>query len=107
NPSSMIAALYNFCEMSGEKFFVLGDMYELGEHSIDEHQAIINLLETLDLTEGILVGKIFSGLNTKHRTFESVQDADKYLKRRNLANMIILVKGSRGVKLEDLKSTLS
>ena len=44
NPTSMRAAILNFAQMEvPEKTLILGDMFELGAQSEEEHQNIVNL----------------------------------------------------------------
>ena len=106
NPTSMKAAIENFAEMQGDKVFILGDMFELGDSAKEEHQGIVNLLESLDLKTGMLIGNHFKETDTSLRTFESAESAMSYIKGLNLSNKLILIKGSRGVKLEQLKPIL-
>ena len=60
NPTSMAAALENFKGLRSDrkKLVILGDMRELGETSLTEHEAIVNLVKTLGL-DAILVGEEF------------------------------------------------
>jgi UDP-N-acetylmuramoyl-tripeptide--D-alanyl-D-alanine ligase len=45
NPSSMNVAIANFLQIDKtEKVVILGDMFELGNQSIEEHKAIVDLL---------------------------------------------------------------
>jgi len=100
NPTSMQAAIENFANLNmNNKCLILGDMLELGEDSIAEHQAILNLLHQKKLMDYYLVGPIFKSLSSM-RSFENSKDAKVYLEAANLYNKTILLKGSRGIKLE-------
>lgn len=102
NPSSMQAAIENFSAMLAEnKMLVLGDMLELGEESIEEHKALIHLLQEKNLTDYILVGPIFSSLQKEKSFLTSVQ-AFEFFKTNPVKNKTILIKGSRGIALEEV-----
>jgi len=117
NPTSMRAALDNFLQIEApHKLAILGDMLELGEDSLSEHQAIINFCESNHL-ETIFIGSIFYTLKNRHALFfASVEDCNNYLTspsnfegvagasgRGSLyQNKLILLKGSRGIHLENV-----
>ena len=104
NPSSMVAALDNFNAMKGEnKIVILGDMFELGDQSYNEHQAIVGLINSLNFSSVYFVGEHFSkhGLTSKSEFFfKNRDDLNKHLKSLSINNSLILVKGSRGMSLE-------
>ena len=103
NPTSMRAAIDNFAAMKMKnKFLILGDMLELGEESEKEHLHVLDLLKEKELSDTILVGNIFSSLASdyKYDAFKSVEDLLVYLEKSVLKNKYILIKGSRGIKLE-------
>ncbi|MRT91788.1 UDP-N-acetylmuramoyl-tripeptide--D-alanyl-D-alanine ligase [Ancylomarina sp. 16SWW S1-10-2] len=103
NPTSMSAAIENFATMKMKnKFLILGDMLELGEESEKEHLNLLDLLDKKELSDTLLVGHIFSNLSSiyKFKAFEKVDDLIIYLEELNLKNKYILIKGSRGIKLE-------
>ena len=108
NPTSMAAAIENFSLMSADnKYFVLGDMLELGEESLTEHKAIIQLLKDKGLTEGVLVGAEFQ--QTQDDSFPTLannEEASKHIAAAGLENALVLIKGSRGIKLEVVKEVL-
>ncbi|MFO7719446.1 MAG: UDP-N-acetylmuramoyl-tripeptide--D-alanyl-D-alanine ligase [Gillisia sp.] len=104
NPTSMTAALESFHTYPAEnKTLILGDMFELGETSAQEHQEIVNLIETMSFNRVFLVGSNFNNSNPKNETiekFESFADLAEKIKETNFHNSYILVKGSRGMALE-------
>ena len=60
NPTSMNAALDNFSLMKGDnKIVVLGDMFELGDESFNEHKAVIDLVNSLNFSSTYYVGQHF------------------------------------------------
>lgn len=105
NPTSMQAALESFAKMeASKKMIIIGDMYELGSESEQAHQKILQLIKDLSFDKVLVVGNLFS----KHReNFEftflnSANEAKEWLRNQNLKDCTILVKGSRGVKLETI-----
>jgi len=108
NPTSMKAALINFGQMTVEhKVLIIGDMFELGENSKEEHQNIIQLIEQYQFDRVILVGTRF--METKHH-FISFPGTQQLLENSVLLNEInnsyVLIKGSRGIKLEQIVPAL-
>ncbi|MBS1580807.1 MAG: UDP-N-acetylmuramoyl-tripeptide--D-alanyl-D-alanine ligase [Bacteroidetes bacterium] len=108
NPSSMKAALENFAGIRTDrpKLAILGDMLELGAESAAEHQRIVDLLGTLGL-EAMLVGPEFQRTSgdgpTRHA---SAQAALAALEQQRPEGRLLLVKGSRGIKLETVVPAL-
>jgi len=101
NPTSMHAAIQNFGLMEVEqKLLILGDMLELGEQADKEHQQIVELLESFQLHNVLLVGKLFSKTKNQFNCFETVDDLIQYIEKQDITNNYILIKGSRGIKLE-------
>jgi UDP-N-acetylmuramoyl-tripeptide--D-alanyl-D-alanine ligase len=107
NPTSMEMALRNLSGMTAQhKFFVIGDMLEVGESSKAEHQSIVDLATDLEL-DGILVGKEFSKIQSSpYPAFADSDEAISFLKERELYLTTILLKGSRGIRLEKVESIL-
>lgn len=110
NPTSMKVALEHFLSKSDkDQLVILGDMFELGEYSKIEHQAIIKLLKSNDTNcMAILVGKAFYELKTddSFQYFEKTEDCYAYLKTEPIKKKSILIKGSRSMKLESLTELL-
>ncbi|MDR2907775.1 MAG: UDP-N-acetylmuramoyl-tripeptide--D-alanyl-D-alanine ligase [Bacteroidales bacterium] len=108
NPTSMAAALQSFAELNiNRKFFILGDMLELGTNSLLEHQRIFSLVQKLNLHEGIFVGPIFQTLSCGSMSaFENAEAARECLRQKTLNDYTILIKGSRGIHLETITDVL-
>lgn len=105
NPSSMRAALQNFAaEAQGPQTVILGDMLELGETTAVEHLDIARLAQSLAFAKIVLVGEHFSAaakaLGLAH--FSNVQEVSSTLDWSALGGTEMLIKGSRGMKLEQL-----
>jgi UDP-N-acetylmuramoyl-tripeptide--D-alanyl-D-alanine ligase len=106
NPSSMKAAIENFDRLAKKnKAIILGDMFELGEESIDEHTALGKLLSNCKFQKIILCGK-----NMKYAAeqlpsviyFETKPELIDYLQKNKISDYSILIKGSRGMGLETI-----
>lgn len=110
NPSSMSAALNSFASLKGNnKCVILGDMRELGEKEIEEHEQVLILIKELKLSNIILIGPVFSSLslqNSSFRSFIDVPSCLSYLKSNAIEGKVILIKGSRGMKLESIVPAL-
>ncbi|RMZ59545.1 UDP-N-acetylmuramoyl-tripeptide--D-alanyl-D-alanine ligase [Chryseobacterium nematophagum] len=102
NPSSMAASLKNFITFNGSKTIIIGDMLELGEESMKEHQNILKMAEDLGFNEIITVGQHFKKVNLSKGAFESTSELIEYLKLNKIQSENILLKASRGVSLEKL-----
>lgn len=100
NPSSMTSALESFVEIQKDlKTVILGDMLELGNEGISEHQRILTFCHENKL-QYITVGPIFKSLNAKG--FTNTQELIEHWSAIGLENHLILLKGSRGIALEKL-----
>lgn len=103
NPTSMTAAILNFKTICGEHPLpILGDMRELGKDSEAEHRKICDLLWANGFREALLVGPCFSQYNEhpEYLTFTTVDDLTSYLQAHPIEGKTLLVKGSRGIRLE-------
>ena len=112
NPDSMKASV-EFCsevECTGKKVFVLADMLELGDESEKAHKEIAELVEKSSADYVIFFGeemsKAKSFVTSKKLDVISTKDDDavdfvaKKLKEFCSKDDIVLLKGSRGMKLE-------
>lgn len=110
NPTSMNAALDNFAHVQADrKIVMLGDMLELGEDSSMEHRAVADKLKGMELDMIILVGKEFSSVVSKGDgvlCFETSADAALWLSSHEVSDAAVLVKGSRGIRMEKLVDVL-
>lgn len=99
NPTSMKAALENFAAMNSHrpKLAILGDMRELGSESEAEHRSIIALVKSLGL-QARYVGPEFKAVNEE--AIATANDLLSELQQQPVREHLILVKGSRGIKLE-------
>ena len=112
NPASMEAALAALVSLRSDNrsIAVLGDMLELGKVAVDAHRAIgataarlgVDLVITVGpLAKHIGEGAVDAGM-PKDRVFEagSHAEAAALLKQRSRPGDAVLIKGSRGMKME-------
>lgn len=102
NPTSMKAALENLKVMDVKnKMTILGDMFEIGETSTEEHQKIVHLLEDFKFDKALVCGENFAQCQTTTvKAFKTFEELKNYVKKLELKNTTLLIKGSRGMKLE-------
>lgn len=107
NPTSMQAAILNFAQMEVEhKTLILGDMLELGEQSAKEHQNVVDLLQQNKFETVLLVGKEFKNTFNSYKIFDEVTELIAFLEENPINENYILIKGSRGIKLEKVLTSL-
>ncbi|MDR1756581.1 MAG: UDP-N-acetylmuramoyl-tripeptide--D-alanyl-D-alanine ligase [Culturomica sp.] len=110
NPGSMRAALESFAEVKApHKMVILGEMKELGAESETAHSEIVALLTEKKFDEALLVGNHFEhccNSCTFIRYFEHTEALADYLGAHRPENSFILVKGSRGNRLEQMMDYL-
>jgi UDP-N-acetylmuramoyl-tripeptide--D-alanyl-D-alanine ligase len=103
NPTSMAAALINFEQFDApRKVVVLGSMKELGPLSNEEHKLLTSKLSSSSFDRVFLIGAEFRKTGTDFPIFENTDEFIAYLSEHPLKNYAILVKGSRGNRLEAL-----
>jgi len=108
NPSSMKAAINSVLEKEDQPLFILGDMLELGHKSDSFHQEVIQMLIDLKVKDVILVGETFTKVakEISYMSYEAVQDLIEADILGDISNRTIVVKASRGVKLEKVMTFL-
>ena len=102
NPTSMAAALENFCMIKADKkMLILGDMRELGEVSQAEHKRIVEDLRKYGFTDVWLVGEEFAkaAAGSGFRLFPDVDAVNKALESEPVNGLTILIKGSNSMGL--------
>jgi UDP-N-acetylmuramoyl-tripeptide--D-alanyl-D-alanine ligase len=107
NPDSMNAAIQNFTGYAGQKKLVLlGDMFELGDQTLEEHQKLAATLKNHAFEKVVLVGETFYNTDSDFQKFKTTEACREYLEKEKLSGYIVLIKGSRGMKMESLKEAL-
>lgn len=104
NPSSMEAAINNLAAMKAEKkVAILGDMFELEDEAVKEHQRVGELVKSKNFAAVYLCGKLMKTAKEvfpQSYHFETKQELLEALKRNPISDATILVKASRGIGLE-------
>ena len=107
NPTSMSLSIDSFLQVKKKSYWlILGDMLELGKSSLEEHQKIINRLEEKNAKNVIIVGDEFGRCKHSYKHFDTVDLASMWITTRPIINCQVLLKGSRGIKLEQLEKVL-
>lgn len=111
NPTSMAAALENFSNVAADcKVALLGDMLELGDESVAEHVSVIRSACSRGLSHVCFVGKEFQTasaevpadiLSSAH-FFSTSDELASHLAAEPLSGATILIKGSRGTRMENV-----
>ena len=104
NPSSMEPALLSLIAMPAtRRIAILGDMLELGKESAKEHEDLLHFAAGLNIDQIVLVGKEFE--KTSFLKFGALHFADNqaariWFDKQDLQDAAVLIKGSRGIRLE-------
>jgi len=103
NPTSMKAAILNFAStpLANRKLWI-GGMKEMGDAESYEHRELVKLIGEYEWQEVILVGKEFVGIEHNFKWFEDSAAAAAYVANNKPQNSAILIKGSRGSRMEKL-----
>ncbi len=111
NPGSMKAAIDVLCDASSNSVFVMGDMGELGDSAISEHQQIGVYAKQKNISHFLTLGKYSKyasesyGSDAKH--YETIDLLIEDLRRLTQSQPVILVKGSRSSKMERVVQALT
>ena len=102
NPSSMLVSLENFKSFEGSKTIIIGDMLELGDESLKEHQNIIDFAKSCGFDEIITVGPHFKAVYQSVNAFLNTSELIERLQLVPITKDNILLKASRGIALEKI-----
>lgn len=116
NPRALTIMLEELSYAKGRKIAVLGDMLELGEREEEFHREIGRLIANLKTDFLITVGKLASlmgeeavkwGMSRENfRAFPDSESASEFVKEIVKEGDIVLVKGSRRLKMEIVSERL-
>jgi UDP-N-acetylmuramoyl-tripeptide--D-alanyl-D-alanine ligase len=118
NPDSMRAALETLASMASgrRRIAVLGEMRELGTDSDEEHRQVGLLADRLGIDVVVVVGPGTEGLydalvevrgrDDRTRRVETTTQAGEWLRENVAAPDVVLVKASRGGRLERVADML-
>jgi len=111
NPDGVQYALHYLKRFSGRKILVLGDMLELGSYSDEAHLGLIPHILDAQIDVVFTVGELSRVLETSHKIpvshFENKAALNAALKDEVKPGDVVLVKGSRGMKLEETVTFLA
>lgn len=103
NPSSMKSAVENFARLHGtDKILILGGMAELGKESLEEHQALVELIEKYSWKNVVLVGGDFGQISHPFLFFANSAEARNWFRSQHFTHSYFLVKGSRSMQMEKI-----
>jgi UDP-N-acetylmuramoyl-tripeptide--D-alanyl-D-alanine ligase len=114
-PESTIAALNLLADLEGRRLAVLGDMLELGSYEEAGHRmvgaraaGVVDELLTVGQRALIAEEAVKAGLPASHvNAFDTVPPAIEALRRRIGAGDVVLVKGSRGMRMDQIVDGLA
>ena len=109
NPASMNNALESLSNFNNTRIAILGDMLELGDISKAEHEKIGRFISDLNLEKVFFVGSRMKNafLNCKKSYwYDNKKDLEIELKNIVIKESVVLIKGSRNLKLESLLTVI-
>lgn len=105
NPSSMAASIAEFMKFEGKnKLLILGEMREVGDSSIHEHESIISGLKEKGADKVICMGKAFenAACDAGYQYAGTIDQLMQLLTNNPPSGCLILIKGSRSNRLEKI-----
>ncbi|TKC12737.1 UDP-N-acetylmuramoyl-tripeptide--D-alanyl-D-alanine ligase [Pedobacter polaris] len=105
NPSSMTAALNNLKTLNAKhKTAIIGDMFELGSAAAEQHEMVARLASNHQIDTLVFIGKSFYAFKDEFtgHFFPSPVEAKAHLQANPVKDSLVLLKGSRGMALEQL-----
>tara|TARA_B100000035_G_C20985966_1_gene547819 strand:- start:411 stop:1454 length:1044 start_codon:yes stop_codon:yes gene_type:complete len=115
NPLSLKTAIENFDKLdskNSKKFLILGDMLELGKHSLEQHRLVSKILNKTKISRVYAIGKYvketFKGLkaNKKARILRNRSDIFDLINKDLNNNDYLMIKGSNSTGLHKITSKL-
>ncbi len=110
NPESMKYSISLLPKIKSfkKKILILGDMFELGDEEIKLHQSLASIIKKNKIDEIFLLGKrmkyLFAELAKQKIDsihFESREELKLFIGKKNFQDSVVLIKGSRGMKMEE------
>jgi UDP-N-acetylmuramoyl-tripeptide--D-alanyl-D-alanine ligase len=115
NPSSMREAmnLAGKITIHKRKIALLGDMFELGEKAPLMHRELVSAIRSNKFDSVYLIGSLMKNLyeelkntNITSIYFNSRKRLNTFLTKQDFSDSVILIKGSRGMKMEEFVETI-
>lgn len=113
NPESVAAALDVLASQPGQRVFVMGDMAELGEGSVEYHGDVLNKAEALSIDVVLTLGVQFKQKmqdRSRPMTYTGYTDIDDLVaacRSLDTSGTNFLVKGSRSMQMERVVRALT
>ena len=107
----MKLGIERFSKMKAQnhKILIIGDMLELGQYEIEEHQKLATLINLVNidivLTIGDAMFHLYKELNEDYKYkahFLNIETLKKKFKSIVKKNDVVFIKGSRKMKLEEI-----
>jgi UDP-N-acetylmuramoyl-tripeptide--D-alanyl-D-alanine ligase len=113
NPSSVKWAITTLSSLpcSGKRIAVLGDMKELGDKTAYYHGELGRFLKESNVDKVILIGEEVKAVlkemnNGRAKLFEDKGSLIEYVKHQIAGGDVVLIKGSRAAKMEEIVEAL-
>lgn len=117
SPDSMRGGINVLLELENirRRFAVLADVLELGEHSYSCHYGVGEYIAKKNIDEVVTIGEEAKAIvkaiedanvNITYHSFDSNQEAINYLKENLKPDDAVLVKGSRGMRTDEIVTAL-
>ena len=115
NPLSLKTAIENYNKIllkNSKKYLILGDMLELGKHSINQHKLISKIINKTNINQVYVIGKYIKHTFRSLKTNKKAQILDNKLGivdliTKNLNNNdYLMIKGSNSTGLHKITSSL-
>lgn len=113
NPSSVKWAISTLSNLpcSGKRIAVLGDMKELGDKTAYYHEELGRFLKETNVDKVMLIGEEVKGVlkelnNGRAKLFDDKPSLIDYVKHQIAEGDVVLIKGSRAAKMEEIVEAL-
>jgi UDP-N-acetylmuramoyl-tripeptide--D-alanyl-D-alanine ligase len=111
NPDSMRAALEVLVQLPGHRIFIMGDMGEVGDNSLQMHEEVGAYARTLGVDRLLALGEAarsaVHSFGSAAQHFERLEDLIATAEQELGANTTFLVKGSRFMRMERVADALT
>ncbi len=110
SPASVLAAIDVLAQQTRHKILIVGDMKELGEEAEQSHAEIGEYAARLGIDDlfavGDFAGTVVAAFGEKGLRFSNKDELIEHAREKMNANVVVLVKGSRGARMESVVSGL-
>ena len=115
NPLSLKTAIENYDKLeskNSKKYLILGDMLELGKHSINQHRLISKIINKTKINQVYVIGKhikeTFNGLklNKKAKILNKKSNIIELINNHLNNNDYLMIKGSNSTGLNKITNDL-